>query len=87
MKVLYFAAAREAVGVTEEDIGMNEVGEAANSVGKFREMLIKRHPELESVMKSCVFALNQEYILRDNEDTKSIKDGDVVAVIPPISGG
>lgn len=33
----------------------------------------------------CVLALNQEYIEKDS--VEPLKDGDEVALIPPISGG
>ena len=41
------------------------------------------HPALDSVLRSAVLAVNQEYVT----ENVALRDGDEVAVIPPISGG
>ena len=81
VKVLYFASAREASGLSEEAIELDGQG----TTDKLMETLILRHPALGSVMKSCVLALNQEYISR--EELRMLTDGDEIAIIPPLSGG
>ena len=56
--MLYFARAREATGgMTEESF---EVGGAADT-DTLRAALVAKHPSLESVLESCVLAVNQEY--------------------------
>ena len=42
-----------------------------------------KHPGLESVLRTAVFAVNQEY----SDGRVSLSERDEVAVIPPISGG
>ena len=80
VQVLYFARAREATGgMTEESF---EVGGAADT-DTLRAALVAKHPSLESVLESCVLAVNQEYA---TENT-ALGEGCEVAIIPPIGGG
>ena len=59
VQVLYFARAREATGsMTEESF---EVGGAAADTDALRAALVAKHPSLQSVLESCVLAVNQEY--------------------------
>ena len=81
VRVLYFASAREASGLSEEAIELK----GPETSDKLMETLILRHPALGSVMKSCVLALNQEYMTR--EESRVLQDGDEIAIIPPLSGG
>mmetsp|Transcript_4616 Transcript_4616/g.9986 ORF Transcript_4616/g.9986 Transcript_4616/m.9986 type:complete len:84 (+) Transcript_4616:119-370(+) len=81
IKLLFFAKSREVVGKSEEDINVEE---GATTV-ELRAKLIAKYPGLESVMKTCVFALNQEYV--PQSEAAPLKEGDEVAVIPPLSGG
>ncbi len=81
IKVLYFAKSREVTGISEQVLDLPDGADTADLL----QCIISCHPALESVMKTCVFALNQEYV-RPQEREK-LKDGDEVAVIPPLSGG
>ena len=81
VQVLYFARAREATGgMTEESF---EVGGAAADTDALRAALVEKHPSLQSVLESCVLAVNQEYATGNT----ALSEGCEVAVIPPISGG
>jgi molybdopterin converting factor small subunit len=44
---------------------------------------MERHPQLASILEACTMAINEEYL----GDACILKNGDVVAIIPPISGG
>lgn len=81
LRVLYFAKSREVVGKTEEAVQLP----APATAGALQRHLVTAYPELESVLKSCVFALNQEYV--QMSDSVQLSNGDEVAVIPPLSGG
>lgn len=79
--ILYFAISREAVGKSQEELQLAE----GSTTHVLLQQLIAAYPRLESVMKSCVFAVNQEYVA-PTEDLQ-LKEGDEVAIIPPLSGG
>ncbi len=81
MRVLvrYFAAARERSGTTEEWI---EVEESATLAGLW-SLLVQRHPALAGLGSCISFAVNREYTDR----LHTLRDGDEVALIPPVSGG
>src|SRR6266550_3413778 len=76
--VLFFGAARDIAGHTEMEVSLN----AANA-GNALEELLAKFPELRRFGRSLLFAVNQEYAQPDRE----IKDGDELALFPPVSGG
>lgn len=53
-----------------------------STVGDLREKVLKDFPKL-SDYKSFSIAINMEYATDDSE----LKNGDTVALIPPVSGG
>jgi molybdopterin converting factor subunit 1 len=76
--VLFFGAARDIVGLEEINLAL----QATNSASALEELL-EKFPELRRFGRSLLFAVNQEYAQPDQE----IKDGDELAVFPPVSGG
>ncbi len=79
LSVLYFAALRDLMGKSEEVVELP----AGASVGSLSELLQARLPELTGFMSSVRFALNEEF----TSSEAKLKDGDVVALIPPVQGG
>ncbi|MBT4100025.1 MAG: hypothetical protein HOM68_05750 [Gemmatimonadetes bacterium] len=77
--LLLFASCREAVGAQETVL---EVGENY-CVGDLRRDLGQHLPPLAGIAPSISIAVNEEYAGDDIE----LKDGDQVALIPPVSGG
>jgi len=76
--VLYFAAAREKIGLAEEAI---ELLPALGTLGALRAYLALRHPILaEPAIRGAV---NQEFAGPD----KRIAAGDEIAFFPPTTGG
>ena len=78
VRVLFFGAARDAVGREEVDLQIS----AADATGA-RAQLLAAYPALQRFGNSLLLAVNQEYAEPDRE----IRDGDELAVFPPVSGG
>ncbi len=76
-RVAYFSVIREKLGISEEEI------EFRGSVGKLREVLKEKHPEVREVLDKVKFAVNEEYV----DDDFNLEGDEKVAVIPPVSGG
>ena len=86
IKILFFASAREAAGdISEASIILSS--EDANTSG-IRNKLAALYPGLAELVKdedNITLALNEEYVARGQN--VSLKEGDTIALIPPISGG
>jgi len=82
--VLYFAKGRELVGMPEEEIRLS-IGEDITPESLL-DLLCKRHSALEEIRFTVILALNMEY-LHDKTQRITLKNGDEIAVIPPLSGG
>ena len=80
VRLLFFGAAREAAGADELTL---EVGAPA-TVSSALAAVLERHPALRRFGRSLLVALNQEYA-RDAD--APLKDGDELALFPPVSGG
>ena len=96
VSVLYFAASRDATGTSRETVELRGGGGATGGGGAgaahpppttdtLLSLLVARHPALEAVLRSCVLALNLDYVSRG--EGVPLRDGDEVAVVPPLSGG
>ena len=90
IKVLFFASAREAVGgLTSTFIKLSEEGDdAVANTTTLRSKLATLYPKLASLVldeENITLALNEEYV--PFGIVMTLKDGDTVALIPPISGG
>jgi molybdopterin converting factor subunit 1 len=80
VRVLFFGAAREAVGSEEIQLALHTPATVADA---FEEVLT-RYPSLrERFGRSLLLAVNQEYAPRDRE----VREGDELAIFPPVSGG
>lgn len=77
--VLYFAAARDHAGISEERF---EVAAGATVAG-LRAQIEERHAALAGKLGQVRFARNERFV----PETEALADGDTVAVIPPVAGG
>jgi len=80
VSVLYFAALRDLAGKASEEV---ELPDGPVTVAMLRVLLEKRHAGLSGRLAGVRVALNEEF----TDETASIAAGDVVALIPPVSGG
>jgi MoaE-MoaD fusion protein len=76
--VLFFGAARDAVGQNELELSLN-----AESAGGALQELLEKFPALKKFGRSLLFAVNQEYAVAD----RLLNEGDELALFPPVSGG
>jgi molybdopterin converting factor subunit 1 len=80
IRILYFAAVRDLVGMAEETI---ELPGEARSVAELAAHLELLHPELAGRLGSVRLAVNEQFA----GAADPVRPGDVVALIPPVAGG
>jgi len=78
VKVKFFALGRELVGQGELQLQLPENNSVANLIDNLKE----EYPRFAQ-LNSYLVAVNMEYAGMDTQ----LKDGDEVAIIPPVSGG
>lgn len=76
--VLFFGISSDLVGENQLEVTL----EKAISVADFKDYLQEKYSSLDKI-KTYAIAVNESYANND----LVIKDNDVVAVIPPVSGG
>lgn len=79
VRVLFFGAARDAVGKSEVIFSLSEATNAATAF----EQVLDAFPALRRFGRSLLFAVNEEYARPDRE----VFAGDELAVFPSVSGG
>lgn len=79
VRVLFFGAARDAVRRDQIEFELESPIDAAAA----RAELLASYPALRRFGNSLLFAVNQEYA----ENSREIREGDELAVFPPVSGG
>lgn len=92
IKVRYFASLREVLGVGEEEY---EVGEGTKLIDLLLNRVPERHKYAAEIWKERIKGFLKgepaSYIVIVNGDRarldQELKDGDVVAVLPPVGGG
>jgi molybdopterin converting factor small subunit len=61
---------------------MVDLGEGLTAADAYA-VLCRRHPELAGLENSLMYAVNAEYVRPEHP----LRDGDELALIPPVSGG
>ena len=80
VRVLFFGAAREEAAADEIVLGVDAPATARDVFAR----LLADYPGLRRFGRSLLVAVNQEYA---REPDREVKDGDEIAVFPPVSGG
>lgn len=78
IKLLFFGISTDIVGVNKMDYQLEE----STTVGVLKANLISKFSELKNINDFAI-AINEEYV----DDKTILKNKDVVAIIPPVSGG
>jgi molybdopterin synthase catalytic subunit len=79
IQVLHFAAAREAAGCATETVDLPE----GSTVADAKAWLFARHPALVGAAPRLRFAVGERFA----PESASLSAGDVLALLPPVSGG
>lgn len=79
VKVLFFGAARDAAGTSEDAISTAFPG----TVGAVKEAVFSKYTRVSLFGKSLMVSVNQVYAT----DRTTINDQDEIAFLPPVSGG
>ena len=80
VQVLYFAALRDLAGTGEERVSLPHL---PTSVEALLRLLEERHGALLGRLTSVRVAVDEEFA----ETSRELRGGEVVALIPPVSGG
>jgi molybdopterin converting factor subunit 1 len=78
IKILFLGITTDLVGTSNLDFVLSD----ASTVLDYKNLLKKKYPRLEN-LDAYTIAVNEVYA----EDDLILKEGDVVAIIPPVSGG
>ncbi len=78
LKLLFFGVSRDQTNKDEENL----VIEAELTAGELKSILKDKYPKLEDI-QSFAIAVNESYA----DDSLTLKEGDTIAIIPPVSGG
>jgi molybdopterin synthase sulfur carrier subunit len=79
VRVKFFAAPREALGIGEIEMGIPP----GTTVGELIGLLTEEYPTLRSHTRFVSVAVNRAYVGMQTE----LHDGDEVACLPPVGGG
>lgn len=78
--VLYFAALRDLTGRGQDHLEVPPTEDSVDRITRFIEIQI---PELRGRLQGVRIACNEAFA----EPGDTVQDGDVIALIPPVSGG
>ena len=82
VSLLLFAKARELVGSSSVSLSLPS---STSTYSELVTFILETFPVLKRLGGTFVLSLNENYIDQDSE--LSLRPGDELAVIPPISGG
>jgi|TARA_R110001632_G_scaffold44744_2_gene113627 molybdopterin converting factor subunit 1 len=78
LQVLLFGISTDLVGATNLSFSLSP----SSSVLQFKEQMQEKYPQLSQI-NSYAIAVNESYA----SDETVLKENDVIAIIPPVSGG
>jgi molybdopterin converting factor subunit 1 len=80
LHLLYFAAVRELMGISEE---MLAVPDHVRHVADVAAFLEHARPQLKGRLQGVRLALNETFA----DGPEALQNGDCIALIPPVAGG
>lgn len=79
IQVSFFALARQLAGQSQIDLSLAPPA----TIADVRRALLEQAPALASLLPHSMFAIGTDYA----GDEAEVRDGDQLALIPPVSGG
>jgi sulfur-carrier protein len=79
LRVRYFASIREFTGLREEELEVPE----GSSAGFLERKVLELHSSLRTQEENIFLAVNGSFV----ESKQILRQGDEVALFPPVSGG
>ncbi len=79
IKILYFSSIKDKIGKKEEELELKE----QIPVSKLIDILKEKYPHISEYFNRVMIAVNEDYV----EENYLLREGDVIAIIPPVSGG
>jgi sulfur-carrier protein len=80
ISILYFAAVKERLGLAQEELDLPADVATVRALSAWLEA---ERPALRGALASVRFAVAEQFVALDHP----LAAGDVVAVLPPVSGG
>ena len=80
IRVLFFSVLRDLTGADQIDVAVEREG---CTVADVIQQLYQNHPRIEEWDNKLLIAVNGEFAERDD----TLKDGDELALMPPVQGG
>jgi molybdopterin synthase sulfur carrier subunit len=78
VKVLYFSQVKDKIGKNEEEVEFE-----GKTLKDLVDVLVNKYPNIKDILKRSMFAVNESYETMDY----NLQDSDIIAIIPPVSGG
>lgn len=79
LNILFFGPARILTNESEIELELPDKAVVQDAIN----LMLGKYPKLKGISKSLRYALDQEYA----EGPMQIRDGQTLAVIPPVQGG
>lgn len=79
IKIELFSVYREAIGEKEIEIEIKDDAKIKDII----QFLTKKYPSIRKFIGYAIFSINHEYA----DENRSVKEGDEIAIFPPIGGG
>ncbi|MBE3559045.1 MAG: MoaD/ThiS family protein [Ktedonobacteraceae bacterium] len=79
IRMRYFAALREIIGLGEETFSLPEGARVADA----RAVLLARYPRLQLILERSLCAVNRNYVAAETV----LHENDELVFIPPMGGG
>ncbi len=77
--VLFFAHLADVTKVHDSQLDLAD----GSSVRELLDQIEQRYPDTATLRREIAVAVNEQYCKHDH----TLRDGDVVALVPPVSGG